>query len=188
MSLLPTVSRASGDSHPADQHSHAMVQSDPTRPRNVFAEQTRHTQCIVLALNARKDAIRIHGLSDDEHSLPDIVIQHALVLFQERVLLHCEILRRENEPLRQHRQRVRSACNAYIFRATGLTFAESWQDITTNQISGIDRANIARYEDAIALAQRERTAAITPKLIKLGVCIALAWKRGQRTESSGSAE
>ena len=188
MSLLPTVSRASGDSHPADQHSHAMVQSDPTRPRNVFAEQTRHTQCIVLALNARKDAIRIHGLSDDEQSLPEIVIQDALELFKESFLLHCEILRRENEPLRRYLGRARSAFKAHIFRATGRRLAEFWRDIRSNQISETDRAAIARYEDAIAIAQRERTAAITPKLIKLAVCIALAWKRGQRTESSGSAE
>ena len=180
MSLLPTVSRASGDSHPADQHSHAMVQSDPTRPRNVFAEQTRQTQCIVLALNARKAAINIHGLSVDEQLLPETVMRDALDLFKESFIIHCEILRRENEPGRQYRRRVRSALNGYIFRATGLTFAEFWQDITTNQISEIDRANIARYEDAIALAQRERTAAITAKLIKLGVCIALAWKRGRQ--------
>ena len=179
MSLLSTVSRASGDSHPADQHSHAMVQSDPTRPRNVFAEQTRRTQCIVLALNARKDAIKIHGLSVDEQLLPEIVMCDALDLFKESFIIHCEILRRENEPVRQYRH-VRSAFKAYIFRATGKTFAEFWRDITTNQISEIDRANIARYEDAIAIAQRERTAAITPKLIKLGVCIAQAWKRGRQ--------
>ena len=179
MSLLPTVSRASGDSHPADQHSHAMVQSDPTRPRNVFAEQTRRTQCIVLALNARKDAIKIHGLSVDEQLLPETVMRDALDLFKESFIIHCEILRRENEPLRQHRQRVRSALKAYIFQATGKKLAEFWRDMTTNQISEIDRANIARYEDAIAIAQRDRTAAITPKLIKLGVCIALAWKRGR---------
>ena len=157
-----------------------MVQSDPTRPRNVFAEQTSHTQCIVLALNARKDAIRIHGLSDDEHSLPDIVIQHALVLFQERVLLHCEIPRRENEPLRRYLHRTRSVFQAIIFRGTGRKLAEFWQDIMINQINETYRAAITRYEDAIAMAQRERTAAITPKLIKLGVCIAQAWKRGRQ--------
>ena len=184
MSLLPTVSRASGDSHPADQHSHAMVQSDPTRPRNVLAEQTRRTQCIVLALNARKDAIKIHGLPVDEQLLPEIVMRDALELFKESFIIHREILRRENEPVRRFRDRARSAFKAYIFRATGRTLAEFWRDIMTNQISEIDRAAIARYEDAIAIAQRERTAAITPKLIKLGVCIAQAWKRGRQ----GSAE
>ena len=180
MSLLLTLSRASGDSHPADQHSHAMVQSDPTRPRNVLAEQTRRTQCIVRALNARKDAIKIHGLSVDEQLLPEIAMHDAVNLFRESLAIHYVTPRRENETIRQHRQRVRSACNAYIFRATGKTVAEFWRDIMTNQISETDRAAIARYEDAIAIAQRERTAAITPKLIKLGVCIAQAWKRGRQ--------
>ena len=66
MSLSPTVSRSGGDSHPADDaqehnatgHGEAMVQSDPTRLRNVFAEQTPRTQCIVRALNARKLSLR----------------------------------------------------------------------------------------------------------------------------------
>ena len=180
MSLLPTVSRASGDSHPADQHSYAMVQSDPTRPRNVLAEQTRRTQCIVRALEARKDAIKIHGLSVDEQLLPEIAMHDAVNLFRESFAIQYVTPRRENVTVRQHRHRVRSACNAYIFQATGKTVAEFWRDIMTNQISEIDRANIARYEDAIAIAQRERTAAITPKLIKLGVCIAQAWKRGRQ--------
>ena len=73
MSLSPTVSRSGDDSHPADDaqehnatgHGEAMVQSDPTRLRNVFAEQTPRTQCIVRALNARKEALKLHDLPAD---------------------------------------------------------------------------------------------------------------------------
>ena len=61
-------SRDSADSHPTDDaqqhnatgHGDAMVQSDPTRLRDVFAEQTPRTQCIVRALNARKEVLERH--------------------------------------------------------------------------------------------------------------------------------
>ena len=58
--------------------------------------------------------------------------------------------------------------------------SEFWEAILTDQISEIDRTNIARYEDAVVNAQRQRTAAITPKVIKLGVCIAKAWRRSRQ--------
>ena len=64
--------------------------------------------------------------------------------------------------------------------ANPTSFSEFWDAILTNQISEIDRANIARYEDAVVNAQRQRTAAITPKVIKLGVCIAQAWRRSRQ--------
>ena len=62
MSLSPTVSRSGGDSHPADDaqehnatgHGEVMVQSDPTKLRNVFAEQTLRTQCFVRARKVEK--------------------------------------------------------------------------------------------------------------------------------------
>ena len=214
MSLSPTVSRSGGDSHPADDaqehnatgHGEAMVQSDPTRLRNVFAEQTPRTQCIVRALNARKEVLKLHDLPA---AVPPTVALHPLLLhlrcaaidlFIEDSLSGSVTLRRGNESYNQHRQRVRSACKAYIYQAVlnvnkrryrmsstqrptlanPTSFSEFWDAILTNQISEIDRANIARYEDAVVNAQRQRTAAITPKVIKLGVCIAQAWRRSRQ--------
>ena len=196
-STYSSIPRDSGDSHPTDdaqehnatEHGEAIVQSDPTKPTNVFAEQTPRAQCIVRALNARKEALRLH--QDLDVSFPVAmntyveVTRTAMNLFRE----NCSdwiVQRRENESLRQHRLRVRSACQAYIYQAvlndtwtTGQrqTISDFWHAIMTNQISDIDRANIARYEDAVVNAQRQRTAAITPKVIKLGVCIAQAWRR-----------
>ena len=207
MSLSPTVSRSGGDSHPADDaqednatgHGESMVQSDPTKLRNVFAEQTPRTQCIVRALNARKEVLKLHDLPAAE---PPTVAQRcaAIDLFIEDSLSGSVTLRRENESYNQHRQRVRSACKAYIYQAVlndnrtryGMSstqrptlanptsFSGFWITILTNQISEIDRANIARYEDAVVNAQRQRTAAITPKVIKLGVCIKQAWRRSRQ--------
>ena len=207
MSLSPTVSRSGGDSHPADDaqehnatgHGEAMVQSDPTRLRNVFAEQTPRTQCIVRALNARNAALKQHDLPAAME--PTVEVRRtAIDLFSKIFYTHSVTLRRENESYNQHRQRVRSACKAYIYQAVlhdnsmlflmsstqrptlanPTSFSEFWDAILTNQISEIDRANIARYEDAVVNAQRQRTAAITPKVIKLGVCIAQAWRRSRQ--------
>ena len=128
------------------------------------------------------------------------VISTAIDLFRKDSLSGSVTLRRGNESLHQHRQRVRSACKAYIYQAVlndnrrryGMSstqeptlanptsFSEFWDAILTNQISEIDRANIARYEDAVVNAQRQRTAAITPKVIKLGVCIAQARRRSRQ--------
>ena len=201
MSLSPTVSRSGGDSHPADDaqehnatgHGEAMVQSDPTRLRNFFAEQTPRTQCIVRALNARKEALKLHDLPADAFICVSKkeyeVISTAIDLFREDSLSGSVTL-----------QQSIHACKAYIYQAVlhdnrtpyGMSstqrptlanptsFSQFWDAILTNQISEIDRANIARYEDAVVNAQRQRTAAITPKVIKLGVCIAQAWRRSRQ--------
>ena len=202
MSLSPTVSRSGGDSHPADDaqehnatgHGEAMVQSDPTRLRNVFAEQTPPTQCIVRALNARKEALKLHDLPAAARPTRE-VMRTAIDLFREDSLSGSVTLQRGNESLLEHRQRVRSAGNEYIFQAVfgdarhiilhdtwsaKSPISKFWDAIMTNQISEIDRTNIARYEDAVVNAQRQRTAAITPKVIKLGVCIAQAWRRSRQ--------
>ena len=200
------LSRDSGDSHPTNDaqehnatgHGEAMVQSDPTRLRNVFAEQTPRIQCIVRALNARNAALKQHDLPAAME--PTVEVRRtAIDLFQKILLSASVTLRRGNESFHQHRQKVRSACKAYIYQAVlndnmrryGMSstqrptlanptsFSEFWDAILTNQISEIARANIARFEDAVVNAQRQRTAAITPKVIKLGVCIAQAWRRSR---------
>ena len=160
MSLSPTVSRSGGDSHPADDaqehnataHGEAMVQSDPTKLRNVFAEQTPRTQCIVRALNARKEVLKLRDLPA---AVPPTIAQRsaAIDLFIENSLSGSVTLRRGDESLHQHRQRVRSACKAYIFQAVlndtwtngqRQTISDFWDAIMANRISAIDRANIAR--------------------------------------------
>ena len=73
-----------------------------------------------------------------------------------------------------------SNLSVYECDFTPNSISDFWDAIMTNQISEIDRANIARYEDAVVNAQRQRTAAITPKVIKLGVCIAQAWRRSRQ--------
>ena len=207
MSLSPTVSRSGGDSHPADDaqehnatgHGEAMVQSDPTRLRNVFAEQTPRTQCIVRALNARKEVLKLHDLPA---AVPPTVAQRcaAIDLFIENSLSGSVTLRRGNESHNQHRQRVRSACKAYIYQAVlndnkrrytmsstqrptlanPTSFSDFWGTILTNQISEIDRANIARYEDAVVNAQQQKMPLSRRRSSSLGSAL---HKRGEEAVS-----
>ena len=135
----------------------------------------------------QKQALKLHDLPAAAQPTVEVMCT-TIDLFRQDGLSDSVTFRRENESLRQHRQRVRCACTAYIFQAVlsdtwtngqRQTISDFWHAIMTNQIGEIDRANIARYEDAVVNAQRQRTAAITPKVIKLGVCVAQAWKRSR---------
>ena len=144
----------------------------------IFAEQTQRTQCFIRAFAAKKEALALHGMPADAEPTHEVMGTVASLFIKQFVLkaLHPEI--RNRMSTRADRRRCRNACAAYLFQAVG-SKSEFWEAIRTNQLTELDRANIAHYEYEMGNAQRQRTVAITIRILKLGVCIATAWARSR---------
>ena len=121
----------------------------------------------------KKEALALHDMPADAEPTPE-VMRTVVSLFTKQFVL--KAIRPEIRD--GDRRRCRNACAAYLFSAVG-SKSEFWEAIRTNKTTELDRANIAHYEYEIINAQRQRTAAITVRIIRLGVCIAKAWARSR---------
>ena len=111
------------------------------------------TILIAQALKARQEALRFHNMPQEATPNNEVMLTIVNSLRGEFASKH--IVQQPTESLRQHRQRVRSAFNAYIFQAmtAGHSYVDFsrqnfWESIRSNSISETDRDNVKRYEDA----------------------------------------
>ena len=159
--------------------SNPQMQIDYTRQRNVFAEQTARTQCLIRMSHARNYALQLHRLPD--HACLDLEQTREAMQFMMNEFFesNCRINSiRPKESPRGSFQRKRSAFKAYLFQSGYPN--KSCPEALRYGLAEEDHSIVARYEEEVQTAQRVRNAAITDRIITVGLKIAAAWARSHR--------
>ena len=155
------------------------MQIDHTTQRNVFAEQTARTQCLIRMSHARNYALQLHRLPD--HACLDLeqLGDATQFMMNEFFQSNCRINSiRPNESAQEFFRRKRSAFKAYLFQSSYPN--KSCAEALRCGLAEEDHSIVARYEEEVQTAQRVRNAAITERITTVGLKIAAAWARGHR--------